>query len=100
MENGKESRQGQPSFGVVPLQDRIAILELHTCRMPLASDVQLSKLAARAHGYSGADLSALCREAGLRALLAMAADTSSPVDHADHQSLGRQVELPVMPSCI
>jgi transitional endoplasmic reticulum ATPase len=37
--------------------------------MPLASDVDLKVLAERMHGYTGADLAALCREAAMKALL-------------------------------
>lgn len=47
---------------------RQRILEIHTKKMPLAPDVDLSSLAARTEGYSGADLEDLCRRAGLLAL--------------------------------
>lgn len=46
------------------------MLRLHTAAMPLAADVDLSVVAARTHGFSGADLTALCREAAMRALTA------------------------------
>jgi len=36
--------------------------------MPLAGDVDLKVLAARRHGYTGADLAALCRETSMKAL--------------------------------
>ena len=55
----------------VPLPDkqgRLEILQIHTRNMPLAEDVDLSLLAAKTEGYSGADLEAVCREAGLCAL--------------------------------
>ncbi len=47
---------------------RYQILKIYTRKMPLAEDVDLAKLAAMTEGYSGADLEALCREAGLAAL--------------------------------
>ena len=49
-------------------QAREAILGLHTSAMPLGQDVDLQTLAVVTHGYSGSDLAALCREAGLAAL--------------------------------
>ncbi len=55
----------------VPLPDkqgRLEILQIHTRNMPLASGVDLKKLAEITHGYTGADLAALCREAAMNAL--------------------------------
>ncbi|MFA6870239.1 MAG: AAA family ATPase, partial [Methanomethylophilus sp.] len=49
------------------LDARVNILKIHTRQMPLASDVDLKELATRTDGYVGADLAALCREAGLAA---------------------------------
>ena len=51
-------------------QERQEILELHSRALPLGADVDLQALAASCHGYSGADLAALCREAALHALMA------------------------------
>jgi transitional endoplasmic reticulum ATPase len=39
------------------------ILDIHTRFMPLAADVDLERVAAVTHGFLGADLAALCREA-------------------------------------
>jgi transitional endoplasmic reticulum ATPase len=55
----------------VPAPDaasREAILRVHTSRMPLDKDVDLKAIAKQTDGYSGADLEALCREAGMVAL--------------------------------
>ena len=52
------------------LQDREAILRLHTSRLPLAEDVDISHIARSSHGYSGADIAALCREAASSVLIA------------------------------
>ncbi len=55
----------------IPLPDkqgRLEILQIHTRGMPLARDVDLVKLAEITHGYTGADLAALVREAALHAL--------------------------------
>jgi transitional endoplasmic reticulum ATPase len=51
-----------------PLPDEVArreILQVHTRALPLAEDVELSDLARRADGLTGADLAALCQRAAL-----------------------------------
>ncbi len=55
----------------IPIPDRngrLQILEVHTRGMPLAGDVSLDKLADVTHGFVGADLEALAREAAMSAL--------------------------------
>jgi transitional endoplasmic reticulum ATPase len=55
----------------VPIPDkkgRHEILEIHTRGIPLASDVSLERLADITHGFVGADLEALAREAAMSAL--------------------------------
>ena len=55
----------------IPIPDqhgRQEILEIHSRGMPLAQDVNLTHAAAITHGFVGADLEALCREAGMIAL--------------------------------
>ena len=47
---------------------RREILAVHTRAMPLAKDVDLAALAQATHGYVGADLAALCREAAMATL--------------------------------
>ena len=47
---------------------RLEILKIHTRRVPLASDVDLEKLADMTNGFTGADLEALVREAVMLAL--------------------------------
>ena len=47
---------------------RLEILQIHTRGMPLAADVDLDRLAALTHGFVGADLESLCREAAMVAL--------------------------------
>jgi transitional endoplasmic reticulum ATPase len=55
-------------IGVPAEPDRIEILKIHTRGMPLAEDVSLESLAQQTHGFVGADLAALAREAAIRAL--------------------------------
>jgi len=53
----------------VPNADaRLRILGIHTRAMPMGDDVDLTPLADRTHGYTGADLEDLVRRAGLHAL--------------------------------
>ncbi len=53
----------------VPDRDgRNEILQIHTRGMPLADDVDLDELSNITHGFVGADLAALCREAAMNAL--------------------------------
>jgi len=47
---------------------RREILDVHTRGMPLSEDVDLDALAARTHGFVGADVHALVTEAAMRAL--------------------------------
>jgi transitional endoplasmic reticulum ATPase len=55
-------------IGVPNTAGRLEILSIHTRGMPLDSDVDLKRLSEITHGYTGADLKALCREAALNAL--------------------------------
>jgi len=55
-------------IGVPDVKGRYEILQIHTRNMPLAEDVDLKKLAEITHGFVGADLAALCREAAMKAL--------------------------------
>ncbi|MBM4241750.1 MAG: CDC48 family AAA ATPase [Euryarchaeota archaeon] len=53
----------------VPDRDgRCEILQIHTRGMPLTDDVALREFAEITHGFVGADLAALCREAAMNAL--------------------------------
>jgi len=55
-------------IGVPDKQGRHEILQIHTRGMPLADDVDLERLFKMTHGYTGADLAALCRETAMKAL--------------------------------
>lgn len=55
----------------IPIPDRAGrrqILDIHSRGMPLTSSVDLEQLAAMTHGFVGADLAALCREAAMACL--------------------------------
>jgi transitional endoplasmic reticulum ATPase len=55
-------------LGVPDRDGRLDILQIHTRGMPLAKDVDLQRLADISHGFVGADLQALAKEAAIRAL--------------------------------
>ncbi len=50
------------------VEGRHEILKIHSRNMPLGPDVNLGHLAQITHGFVGADLEALCKEAGMVAL--------------------------------
>jgi len=53
------------SIGIPDKDGRLETLQIHTRGMPLAEAVDLEKLAQITHGFVGADLEALCREAAM-----------------------------------
>ena len=55
-------------IGVPDRDGRLEILQIHTRGMPLTEDVDLKRLADVTHGFVGADLEALAKEAAIRAL--------------------------------
>ncbi len=55
-------------IGVPDRNGRLEILQIYARGMPLADDVNLEKLADISHGFVGADLQALTKEAAIRAL--------------------------------
>ena len=55
-------------IGVPDKKDRLEIMQIHTRGMPLAENVRLDDIAAKTHGFVGADLQLLCKEAAMKAL--------------------------------
>jgi len=55
-------------IGIPDKRGRTEILHIHTRGMPLAKDVAVEKLGEITRGYTGADLTALCREAAMKAI--------------------------------
>ncbi|MFW9917334.1 MAG: AAA family ATPase, partial [Candidatus Thorarchaeota archaeon] len=55
-------------IGVPDKNERIEILQIHTRRMPGIEEVDLDQLATITHGFVGADLAALAREAAMKTL--------------------------------
>ncbi|MFH1721280.1 MAG: CDC48 family AAA ATPase [Candidatus Altiarchaeota archaeon] len=55
-------------IGVPDRDGRLEVLQIHTRGMPLAKDIDLKKIANSTHGFVGADLAALSREAAMSTL--------------------------------
>jgi transitional endoplasmic reticulum ATPase len=65
----REIEIGQPDRSA-----RLSILRIHTRAMPLEPSVDLDSLADRTSGFVGADLEALCQEAGMAAVRRLSED--------------------------
>ena len=53
----------------VPNEDgRYEILQIHTRGMPINEDIDLKGLSTELHGYTGADIKSLCREAAMKSI--------------------------------
>lgn len=66
---------------------RLEILQIHTRGMPLASNVKLDNLAGITHGFVGADLEALCREAAMTTLRKVMPRLQQDADHIAYELL-------------
>jgi transitional endoplasmic reticulum ATPase len=55
-------------IGVPDKAGRHEALQIHTRNMPLGENMDLKRLADVTHGYTGADIASLCREAAMKAL--------------------------------
>lgn len=74
-------------IGIPDRDGRLEILEIHTRGMPLADDVDLKWLADKTHGYAGADLSALTKEAAMAALRRVLPDVDLEADEIPREVL-------------
>jgi transitional endoplasmic reticulum ATPase len=79
-------------IGIPDRNSRKEILEIHTRGMPLAEDVDLDKLAAITHGFVGADLEALAREAAMSALREMMPEIEFEKEYIPYEKL-RKIEV-------
>ncbi len=55
-------------LGVPDRKGRKEILQIHTRSMPLSKDIDLDRIASITHGYTGADISSLTKEAAMKVL--------------------------------
>ena len=75
---------------------RREVLDVHTRSMPLADDVDLDRLAARTHGFVGADLESLAVEAAMAALRHRTERDSLAVTRADFETAMAAVDPSAM----
>ena len=80
------------TIGIPDRNARKGILEIHTRGMPLAEDVDLDKLAEITHGFVGADLEALGREAAMSALREIMPEIEFEKDYIPYEKL-RKIEV-------
>ncbi|MGL6298686.1 MAG: CDC48 family AAA ATPase, partial [Methanobacteriaceae archaeon] len=64
-------------IGVPTTEERKEVIEIHTRGMPLEEDVELDELAKITHGFVGADLESLCKEAAMRVVRRVIPDIKS-----------------------
>ena len=76
----------------IPIPDRngrLNILEIHSRGMPLKQDVDMNRLAEITHGFVGADLEALCREAAMICLRDILADMDFSLPRIPYERLAK-----------
>ena len=74
-------------IGIPDQKARLEILHIHTRGMPLDSDVDLEKLSNITHGFVGADMEALCREAAMSALRQIIPDIDFQAEDIPYETL-------------
>ena len=77
----------------IPLPDKEArkeIFKIHLRGKPLAEDVKIEELAERTDGYTGADIEALCREAGM---LAIREAVSRAKDEKEIKEIAKNIKI-------
>jgi transitional endoplasmic reticulum ATPase len=78
-------------IGVPNRAGRFEILQIHTRGMPLTGDVDLQKLADITHGFTGADITELCKEAAMKALRRILPEIDFEADHIPIEVLNKLV---------
>lgn len=76
----------------IPIPDRngrLEVLEIHSRGMPLAQDVNMTHLADITHGFVGADLEALCREAAMVCLRGIMPDIDFALTQIPYEQLAK-----------
>lgn len=77
------------SISIPDRNGRLEILEIHSRGMPLASDVDINHLADMTHGFVGADLEVLCKEAAMTCLRTIMPDINFALNTIPYEQLSR-----------
>ncbi len=80
-------------IGVPKKEGRLNILKIHTRNMPLDKTVNLKKIADITHGFVGADLSALCKEAAIIVLRRILPELKLKEDEAIPKDLLEELKI-------
>ncbi len=80
-------------IGVPNKEGRLNILKIHTRNMPFAKDVNLKELAAVTHGFVGADLASLCKEAAMIVLRRVLPDIRYDKDEVISQEVLEKLQI-------
>ena len=70
---------------------RYEILQIHTRHMPLLQDVDLERLASVSHGFVGADLEYLCKEAAMKTLRRMLPELNLEEERLSPETLDKLI---------
>ena len=73
-------------IGIPDRKGRLVIMEIHTRGMPLEEDVDIQEIANLTHGYTGADVAALTKEAAMRSLRRIL-----PEIHDDDETISTEI---------
>ena len=80
-------------IGMPTREGRFEIFQIHTRGMPLTPDVDLGKLANLTHGFTGADITELCKEAAMKALRRVLPDIDFEADYISPEVLNKLVVM-------
>ncbi|MGD0496662.1 MAG: CDC48 family AAA ATPase [Candidatus Bathyarchaeia archaeon] len=80
-------------IGIPTREGRFEIFQIHTRGMPLTTDVDLGKLANLTHGFTGADITELCKEAAMKALRRVLPDIDFEADYISPEVLDKLVVM-------
>jgi len=78
-------------IGIPDREGRFEVLQIHTRGMPLTHDVDLRKLANLTHGFTGADITELCKEAAMKALRRVLPEIDFEADYIAAEVLNKLV---------
>jgi len=76
-------------LGVPDKEGRLEILSIHTRNMPLSEDVDLAKISEITHGFVGADIQSLAKEAAMSAIRRVLPEIDLTQENIPHEILNK-----------